>query len=419
MRIAWICNKIPKPVVQAEHAGDVVSGGWLDSTAADLLCLDGVQVLILYLGDGYARGRSGSLSYASFSRDASSAWFATELKAFDPDVTHVWGTEFPHSLEAVRAAFSLGILDSTVVSIQGLVSIFGRYHFTEGLPGAIVRLPSFGDFVRRSSIEKERLDFICRGDAEIECLRLAHHVIGRTEWDRACSLQINPSLVYHCCNESLRDEFYEDSWKMDAIERHSLFVSQCSYPIKGFHYALQALAMLKGDYPDVMLYTTGESVFRDSFVRNLGRNSYQRYIASLIDGLRLRDHVRFLGSLDAHSMCDRYLHSHVFVSASTIENSPNSVGEAMLLGCPVVSSNVGGVAGLLEHGKEGFLYQASAPYMLAWHVRRLFEDDDLAISFSRAARKRAARTHDRETNLATLLQVYDSIAIKERGQLHE
>lgn len=414
MRIAWICNKIPKPVVQAERTGNIVSGGWLDSTAADLLCLDGVQVLILYLGDNHVRGRSGPLSYASFSRGVPSEWFAAELKAFDPDVIHIWGTEFPHSLEAVRAAASLGILDSTVVSIQGLVSVYGRYHFAEGLPETAVRIPSFGDFVRRSSIEKERLDFIRRGDAEIECLRLARHVIGRTEWDKACSLQINPFLVYHCCNESLRDEFYGDSWGLDAIERHSLFVSQCSYPVKGFHYVLQALAMLKEDYPDVMLYTTGESVFRDSFVRNLGRNSYQRYIAGLIDELRLRDHVRFLGSLDACLMRDRYLSSHVFVSASTIENSPNSVGEAMLLGCPVVSSNVGGVTDLLEHGKEGFLYQTSAPYMLAWYVKKLFEDDNLATGLSRAARKHAARTHDRKTNLTSLLRIYDSIAITER-----
>ena len=414
MRIAWICNKIPKPVVQVERTGDIVSGGWLDSTAADLLCLDGVQVLILYLGDNHVHGRSGSLSYASFSRDVPSEWFAAELKAFDPDVIHIWGTEFPHSLEAVRAAASLGILDSTVVSIQGLVSVYGRYHFAEGLPETAVRIPSFGDFVRRSSIEKERLDFIRRGDAEIECLRLARHVIGRTEWDKACSLQINPSLVYHCCNESLRDEFYGGSWGLDAIERHSLFVSQCSYPVKGFHYVLQALAMLKEDYPDVMLYTTGESVFRDSFVRNLGRNSYQRYIAGLIDELRLRDHVRFLGSLDACLMRDRYLSSHVFVSASTIENSPNSVGEAMLLGCPVVSSSVGGVTDLLEHGKEGFLYQTSAPYMLAWYIKKLFEDDSLATGLSRAARKHAARTHDRKTNLTSLLRIYDSIVITER-----
>lgn len=73
----------------------------------------------------------------------------------------------------------------------------------------------------------------------------------------------------------------------------------------------------------------------------------------------------------------RYLASSVFVSVSTIENSPNSVGEAMLFGCPVVSSCVGGVLDMLEHGQEGFLYQASAPYMLAWYVGCVFRDDGL------------------------------------------
>ena len=168
--------------------------------------------------------------------------------------------------------------------------------------------------------------------------------------------------------------------------------------------------MLKTDYPDVVLYTTGETVFRDSLKRNLGRNSYQQYIARLIDELGLRDNVRFLGALDAPAMRDRYLRTHVFVSPSTIENSPNSIGEAMLLGCPVVSSNVGGVSDLLDHGKEGFLYQSSAPYMLAWYVKRLFDDDSLAMEFSHASRERSSKTHNRAANLSRLLCIYESIS---------
>ena len=76
--------------------------------------------------------------------------------------------------------------------------------------------------------------------------------------------------------------------------------------------------------------------------------------------------------------------------------TPNSVGEAMLFGCPAVSSCVGDVPDMLEHGREGVLYQASAPYMLA------FRDDELAMRFSKAAHEEAARTHDRERNLHDL-----------------
>ena len=414
MRLAWVCNKAPLPVSRVARIDGSVLGGWLDSTATSLLDMDGTELLVLFPYGGEVSGHTDALSFHSFPADVHPSWFAEKLGAFRPDVVHVWGTEAPHSLKAVEAACELGIDASTVVSIQGLVSIYGRYHYAEGVPETVMRHPSFGDFIRRTSLEKARLTFIRNGEAERECLRLAKHVIGRTEWDKACAYQVNPSIKYHHCNESLRDEFYAGNWNLDTVERHSLFVSQCSYPVKGFHYALQALSMLKDDYSDVVLYTTGETVFRDSLKSNLGRTSYQLYIARLIDELGLRDRVKFLGPLDAAAMHDRYLRTHVFVSPSTIENSPNSVGEAMLLGCPVVSSNVGGVADLLEHGEEGFLYQTSAPYMLAWYVRKLFEDDDLAIGFSRAARKRAARTHDRETNLLSLLRIYDSIAITER-----
>lgn len=83
---------------------------------------------------------------------------------------------------------------------------------------------------------------------------------------------------------------------------HSMFVSQCSYPIKGFHYVLEATALLKQSLPDAKLYTTGENVFRDSLRRNLGRNSYQLYIARLIERLGLRENVFFTGGLDAAGM---------------------------------------------------------------------------------------------------------------------
>lgn len=64
---------------------------------------------------------------------------------------------------------------------------------------------------------------------------------------------------------------------------------------------------------------------------------------------------------------------------------------------------------MLEYGQEGFLYQASAPYMLAWYAECVFRDDGLAMRFSKAAHEKAARTHDRERILHDLLDIYDSL----------
>ena len=101
------------------------------------------------------------------------------------------------------------------------------------------------------------------------------------------------------------------------------------------------------------------------------------------------------------------------MSPSTIENSSNSVGEAMLLGCPVVSSNVGGINNLLKHGMEGYIYQSSAPYMLAYYVNKVFDDDNNALQMSHNAMQRAQVTHNREKNIRDLCAIYDSIINRE------
>ena len=112
-------------------------------------------------------------------------------------------------------------------------------------------------------------------------------------------------------------------------------------------------------------------------------------------------------------MKKQYLETEVFVSPSVIENSPNSVGEAMLLGMPVVASNVGGVADMLEHNKEGYLYQADAPYLLAYYIVEFFENQDREKEFGQKAKIHAAKTHNKKENFQKLLQIYESIGRKE------
>jgi len=141
----------------------------------------------------------------------------------------------------------------------------------------------------------------------------------------------------------------------------------------------------------------------------LKQTYYHKYLGRLIIKYGLQNHVTFLGSLDESSICQRYLKSHVFVSPSSIENSPNSVGEAMLLGVPTVSSDVGGVKNMLTHNEEGYTYQYDAPYMLAYYVVKIFNDDDLALKFSRNAKIHAIKTHSREENLNQLMSIYEDI----------
>ena len=104
--------------------------------------------------------------------------------------------------------------------------------------------------------------------------------------------------------------------------------------------------------------------------------------------------------------------SHVFLSASSIENSPNSVGEAMLLGVPCVSSNVGGVSDMIKDKEEGFLYRFNETYMISYYVGKIFGNKELALSLSEKSKEKGEIIFDRKNNLETTINIYKEVINK-------
>ena len=126
--------------------------------------------------------------------------------------------------------------------------------------------------------------------------------------------------------------------------------------------------------------------------------------------------MEFLGSLTAEEMKEQYLLCHTFVCASVLENSPNSVAEAMLLGTPVVASRVGGIPSMIEDEQDGLLFENKDGRALAECIIRLWGQDELAESLSVQARSRAMTVHDAETNYRRLLEIYRMIMKQEGHQ---
>ena len=334
--------------------------------------------------------------------------YETILRAFQPDIIHIWGTETMHSYHAFLACERLGLERRVVISITGLVSLIAR-HFWAFIDPRRFETPSLKERLLHNSLVGQQKQFAAVGQYEETLLQKAHYVIGRTDWDRACLYRLNPTATYFHCDETLRHAFYGKTWDYERCEKYSIFIGQYTHPIKGFHLMLEALQELVRDYPQVQLYTTGPDKFTDSSKPRWKDSCYERYIRELLEKYQLMDRVHFLGGLNEDEMCERMLKSHVFASASSIENSPNTLGEAMLLGVPCVSSDVGGVKTMLVHEQEGLLYQADAPYMLAHSIHRIFNDRSLAEKFSQNARAHASVTHDQEKNLRAVLDAYHTI----------
>ena len=414
MKLLWLCNSAPG-VVRSHISGKPTGGvNWVDHVLSGLRG-QGFTVRILYRGSGEPGVIDDTCSYAAISETPAHIYvpeleerFRNEIRTFRPDVIHSWGIEYHHALAMVNAAEAEGKLPNLVASIQGLCRFLAE-HYTDGIPERICRRTTFRDLLRKDNIRQQQEKFVLRGKMETKALEKLRHVIGRTDWDKACALSINPHITYHFCNETLRENFYEDHWRYDTCVKHRVFASSCQYPIKGFHYLLEAFAAVVKAYPDATLAVTGHSFLAKDLKGKLRRGSYETYLAELTKQYHLEDKLLFLGHLSAEKMKQAYLDANVFVLSSTLENSPNSLGEAMLLGVPSVAANVGGVRNLMRHGSEGIVYGPGDVQVLSDGILQLFTMEEQASVSGKAARHHALQTHDPEKNLQDLMAIYNEI----------
>ncbi len=417
MKVLWLCNTLLPHVAEKLGLARNKPESWILGAYEKIKEREDISLIYLFPTRSgsfrYEEGRTLFLSYPQKNQNkfekAQYHALAEIFKEHAPDVIHMFGSEYPHTYAAVLAAERAGMLSRTVIHIQGLCSMIAKHYFA-GLPFGARHGYTLRDFLRRDNAYRAMLACRRRGKYEAKALSRVQHVIGRTDWDYACTKAYNPNVSYHFCNETLRPAFYEDTlWHYENCEKHSLFASQCSYPAKGFHLALDAMREIVKSYPDAMLYTTGKSPLSLTWKQKLRQGYYHKYLGKLIRKYGLEKNVTFLGFLNEKAMRDRYLASNVFISCSSIENSPNSVGEAMILGVPVISTDVGGVKNMMTHEKEGFIYQADAPYMLAYYVKKVFEMRENAALLGNAAREKAQATHAPKENFDTLISIYEKI----------
>lgn len=317
-------------------------------------------------------------------------------------MVHIHGTEYGHGLDFFEACPE----ENIVVSIQGLVSISHRYYYGGIDWMTLIKHITLRDILRADTIFSAKKNMFNRGLAEIKLIKNIKHVIGRTNWDKCQTWAINPKVNYYFCNETLRSNFYNFTWEIKNCEPYTIFLSQAYYPLKGFHQLLKALPIILIHYPKTKVYIAGN----DFFTINKWRlNGYGKLINTLIQKYHMESIINFTGILNEENMIDRYLKSHVFLCPSSIENSPNSVGEAQLLGVPCVASYVGGIPDMIDSGQTGLLYRFEEVEMLAKAICDIFENNELANHLSRQGKKAANKRHNSATNSERLLSIYNLI----------
>lgn len=318
------------------------------------------------------------------------------VKQSKPDIIHIHGTEESFGLIADY------VKDTPIVfSIQGLIAPY-KEKFFAGIPQSqAYRLDSMVDKIKGVGIKKTYESFCYQAQREIHYLQHARYVFGRTFWDKNCTFALNHNRKYYTVNEILRPEFYEKQWKGIISEGKIKIVSTISGGIyKGFETVLKTASLLK-QYSNLDF---------EWHIAGYTHKSKWVHICEKITEIQSKEcNIVFHGRIDAEELSTLLCNSDIYVQVSHIENSPNSLCEAMLLGMPIIASYAGGTNSLLRHEEEGYLYQDGDPYTLAGNIALIRQKTQKAYCMANNARQISLKRHNRNNVVNELLTSYNSI----------
>lgn len=422
MKVLWFTNL---QIFPEDGVHEAIRGGWMIGTLNYLVRNTDYEIAIVSpnIGDSKESG----IVYFGLKYDMSACKFDDSLKnrikdiysQFNPDIIHVWGTEYIHSYAAMVAAEDMGITDRIVVNLQGVIGAYSE-RFIVSIPSIYIKGFMPIEILTKSSIRSQKIRFEKLGEYEKCTLRKCKNVIGKSYWDESYTRMINSECAYYKTREILRDNFYDvERWNVKQSSRLYLFMSQASYPIKGLHIILDALNIVKEKYPNIELHIAGDNFFHKSrthkwIPNNLLYSSYDIFLLRKIRKYGLEKNIIFEGNLTAAEMIKRYKKSRMVISASTIENESNTISEARIIGTPVISSFVGGVTERINNGVDGFVYPCEEYYVLAQRILDLIEDDELATKISVSGIEIEKDINNIERNGKQMCYIYSEV----KKQIH-
>lgn len=409
MRILWTVNTVPQRIARELNTRSFHAISWVEAMSSKLALRDDLKLAIAFVADVsdlYSKEVDGILYYVLPKNMPFELKWKQILEEFCPDIIHAYGTEREHNLSLIKVCKDIPI----IISLQGLITEYTKRYYGGLSLGKIIRYYTLRDVVFRDGLISAKKKFAAQCKIERLILNSVSYVEGRSDWDRAMSYKINQKLKYYYCPRMIRNPFFQYRWNYEECNKHSLFVHQGTYPIKGFHVILEAVSILKKKYPDIRIYVSGNNTFELGTLRKkLGITGYVKMIRKIIRRNDLSENIVFTGYLEADKLAQKMLEASICVIPSAIENAPNALAEAMILGMPVIASYVGGNAHMLNDGECGLLYRYDEPEVLALRIETLFEQKSIAMRLSENAYRVARERHDPEKLEKQLLKIYDDV----------
>ena len=322
--------------------------------------------------------------------------YISNIQDFDPNIIHVFGAEsflcnvIPH------------VQSKVVVHLQGLINPYLNAWLPPGVSKTTLLFHSFNlfDSLREVGLKYQYRIFQAIAQRELNYFRSIRYVMGRTDWDKAMATSLIKGVKYFHLEETLRPDFYTDLQWSKKEKDTATFISVLSpSTYKGFDLILKTATLLKSKGIKFRWIVCGTPE-NHLVVKAMERIFKQRFS---------KQNVSFLGRKTANELVSLLLDADIFIHPSYIENSPNSLCEAQILGLPVVATNVGGIPSLIENNETGILFPANDPYSLSEIITSLLSDTQKMESLGRQARIEATKRHDRDCILKNIEAIYQEI----------
>ena len=220
--------------------------------------------------------------------------------------------------------------------------------------------------------------------------------ICRTNWDENYILHKVPNASIVKNWELMRKPFYEINKNNYSKSEQLVFAGGIDFT-KGVREVLKSFEFL-----------ASISNFTLKIAGSGSEKKFMQIINSLKLSINIKSRIEYVGFLNAEELFELFSQSYCLIHPSYIDNSPNTICEAQLMGLPVVAANVGGVSSLIKHQETGLL-TSHLPIEIAKSIMELKNNLKLYNNISKSSRSMALLRHDPNTILEKTIEIYHKV----------
>lgn len=392
MKIAWLCPYPVERIPGIDNRLDDLSikshsSSWIFNLADELKCKSGIELHVIttsariknpleinsgiifhVIPSGIPFIARGYPSVFPWDRITSFRGLTKKiLKIIDriqPDILHAHGTEGVYGYAAVSSAVK------SIISIQGIVHYLRFYD-----PGLSSLL--------QSHIEK----YTVKNGENFGC---------RTDWDRSFVKMSNLSAKIYSLPEALNRVFFQTEWCGQKSNETLLVGTICER--KGSEFIISNLPDMLSLYPELKFNFVGS-----------GKPNYLEYLKNLSIKYGIFNSVNWVGEKQQSEIAHMLGNSRLYLHPSLIDNSPNSLLEAMAVGVPSLASAVGGIPSMINGAGNVLLFDINDKNDFIEKFNKILSENKFSSEAAEKSKRFVMKNNHPEKVADETISVYNQI----------